>query len=188
MTYLVCYNNDMDKETLISLIESGATQNQIAQHFGKSQTTARYWLDRHGLKTLNLSRSKIPYEGKYVQRICKHHGLTNWIFEKSKPGYRCVKCRSGRTAQDRRNIKIKLVSDFGGKCIHCGYNKSFWALEFHHRDPSQKRYNIGFLIRDRKYELAYEECLKCDLVCANCHAEQEEKFWVSGVIGRDTPV
>lgn len=30
----------------------------------------------------------------------------------------------------------------GGKCEKCGYNKCLDALEFHHKDPSQKEFQI----------------------------------------------
>ena len=34
--------------------------------------------------------------------------------------------------------KVKLVELMGGKCEICGYNKNLAALDFHHKDSSQK--------------------------------------------------
>lgn len=49
------------------------------------------------------------------------------------------------------------------------------SLHFHHRDPAQKLFSIGSG-RIRKYSRLLEEATKCDLVCANCHAEIHEEL------------
>ena len=56
-----------------------------------------------------------------------------------------------------------------GKCAVCG-NPDFRVLEFHHRDPSQKKFSIVQAVHNR-YSLAalQREIEKCDLTCANCH-------------------
>lgn len=68
------------------------------------------------------------------------------------------------------NRKIEAIDYKGGCCQVCGYKKSYKALQFHHRDPATKLYDWGKLrlrpIADIKSELD-----KCDLLCANCHAE-----------------
>lgn len=69
------------------------------------------------------------------------------------------------------NKKI-LTNTFGSKCQICGYDKCLAALEFHHKDPSKKEYNISKIAG--KNNLSYEdlkEICKCILVCANCHRE-----------------
>ena len=52
----------------------------------------------------------------------------------------------------------------------CGYSKCVDALEFHHRDPAQKDFDIDRL---RKRNLQNEELIlevnKCNLLCSNCH-------------------
>lgn len=55
----------------------------------------------------------------------------------------------------------------GGACELCGYDKSPAALQFHHIDPSDKKYTLhskNLLRADR-----YEESKKCIVLCANCH-------------------
>ena len=68
--------------------------------------------------------------------------------------------------------KIKGVEYLGGKCMHCGFDHPS-ALQFHHRDPSQKIFNVTSkeLSMPRKYpwEAVRTELDKCDLLCANCH-------------------
>lgn len=74
--------------------------------------------------------------------------------------------------QVQRWIKRKklAVEYLGGKCISCGYNKYYGALEFHHRDPAEKDYS-WVKLRLRSWDSITTELDKCDLLCANCHRE-----------------
>jgi len=69
--------------------------------------------------------------------------------------------------------KIKACEYLGGKCVRCGFDHPS-ALQFHHRDPSQKLFNITSkeLSMPRKYPwdtVIIPELDKCDLLCSNCH-------------------
>jgi len=70
--------------------------------------------------------------------------------------------------------KTKLIEKLGGKCIKCGYDKCRNALTFHHKNPSEKLFglSLNFLWSNTPGTIE-AEALKCDLVCANCHAEIE---------------
>jgi len=68
-----------------------------------------------------------------------------------------------------QDIKIALINKRGGACEKCGYNKSIGALDFHHRDPSQKEFAISSV--HRGFDKMEKETDKCDLICANCHRE-----------------
>ena len=87
---------------------------------------------------------------------------------------RCKPCASMAVTRRIRKVKGILVEEAGGECMKCGYNKSLRALQFHHRDPSTKSFGLsgGSIGIDRQRE----EAKKCDLLCANCHAEIEEKL------------
>ena len=53
----------------------------------------------------------------------------------------------------------------------CGYNSCIAALEFHHRDPTQKDFTIS-KIKNRSFDMKVKQELdKCDLLCSNCHKE-----------------
>lgn len=71
----------------------------------------------------------------------------------------------------RRKIKQQAVDYKGGKCQQCGYDKCVGALDFHHRDPSEKDFSIAALGNCRAWEVVKKELDKCDLLCANCHRE-----------------
>lgn len=51
-------------------------------------------------------------------------------------------------------------------CADCGNRFPPCAMDFDHRDPSQKRFNVSERMRAAA---ALQEAAKCDVVCANCH-------------------
>lgn len=68
-----------------------------------------------------------------------------------------------------RRLKQDAVAFTGGSCSKCGYNKSIAALNFHHRDTTQKEFLVTQKLRP--WSVIVKELQKCDLVCANCHRE-----------------
>lgn len=77
-----------------------------------------------------------------------------------------------KSASKRERIyekKCILVDEFGGKCMVCGYNRFKTLLQFHHRDPSTKKYKVTDM--DWSIETMREEAKKCDLLCPTCHGE-----------------
>ena len=78
----------------------------------------------------------------------------------------------------KKQRKINAINYKGGKCIKCGYSKSSNALQFHHRNPEEKDPNFRKLMatRSANIELLKKELDKCDLLCANCHAEEHERL------------
>lgn len=80
-------------------------------------------------------------------------------------------CNACCVSQYRRNLKRAALTLAGGQCVRCGYDKCARALSFHHRIASEKSFNLSrYKNLDRAVFLA--EARKCDLLCANCHAEE----------------
>lgn len=81
--------------------------------------------------------------------------------------YKCQKLR----AETR---KLELISQLGGECSACGYDKCTRALHFHHiRD---KRMSLDSRhLSNGSWTRIKEEATKCVLLCANCHAELHHK-------------
>ena len=68
--------------------------------------------------------------------------------------------------------KLKLIEMMGGKCQKCGYNNNLSALHFHHKDSSKKSFKLGArVLSNKRWDLIVSEARKCELLCANCHAE-----------------
>ena len=70
------------------------------------------------------------------------------------------------------------MSEAGGRCCICGYDKYIGALEFHHLDRAEKRLTLSRNGATLALETLRAEARKCVLVCSNCHAELE-----AGVVG-----
>lgn len=173
----------LTREQLQPLIERGATQRELAHETGCSVSTVRRWLARHGLKTLNqggrppaappsMVEAALASGSRTVTGRCARHGLTEFAILESRR-LRCKRCRSEAVARRRRRVKELLVTEAGGRCQICGYNRSLNALSFHHRDPGQKRFGIAMRGITRSIDSVRAEVEKCALLCANCHAEVE---------------
>jgi len=76
----------------------------------------------------------------------------------------------------RRRVKEILVAEAGGCCQLCGYCRSIVALEFHHLDPSNKKFGVAQSGMGRSIERLRTEARKCALLCSNCHTEVENGF------------
>ncbi len=71
--------------------------------------------------------------------------------------------------QKRHRALISLVSSYKTRCSRCGFSNPK-ALDFHHREPSQKKFTIGNATRDKiDPKRLIAEIQKCDVLCANCH-------------------
>ena len=77
-------------------------------------------------------------------------------------------------AQQARGFERKkaLVDLKGGQCQRCGYDANYSALEFHHRNSDQKKFNLDLrALSNRCCTSIVTEVAKCQLVCSNCHRE-----------------
>ena len=54
-------------------------------------------------------------------------------------------------------------------CLDCGRRYPPFAMDFDHRDPSDKRYTVSRMVGRAGVGLIMAEVAKCDIVCANCH-------------------
>lgn len=84
---------------------------------------------------------------------------------------------SVRKAENRRQLlrKLELVrllkAERGGSCERCGYSACLAALHFHHTSPATKEFQVSSTRVTSLYRTRRESD-KCELICANCHAEE----------------
>lgn len=110
-----------------------------------------------------ICNNKLPYEKhKYCSVECRKKfrmtdtGINSYLQYK-------------KTTQ---NLKVKLVKVFGNSCQSCGYSKNYAALQFHHKDPKNKSFELkSTTLGKYPWSEILEEAAKCSLLCANCHAE-----------------
>lgn len=153
----------MEKEQLEKYINQGLSTYEIAEKINVSRSTIRYWLNKFKLETKFKEHLKEP-------KKCSRCGETDPSKFYGRKKTICGKCHSKYTTQKGREKKLKAVEYKGGKCEICGYDKCINALDFHHKDPSQKDLSFkskrGWSWNKLKVELD-----KCILVCSNCHRE-----------------
>jgi len=56
-------------------------------------------------------------------------------------------------------------------CKDCGRQYNPWQMQFDHRNPEEKLFGIASF-KNVSLEVLNLEIAKCDVVCANCHADR----------------
>jgi len=80
--------------------------------------------------------------------------------------------KSEHVKQWRERTKKRMIEALGGKCCVCGYDRCQRALDFHHRDPTEKEMALGSIrASPRAWSYIVSELRKCILVCNRCHQE-----------------
>ena len=106
----------------------------------------------------------------------KEKELSEFYHYKNKPRHWCKDCDRINTIIRQTIFKELCVEYKGGKCEKCGYSNYVGALDFHHKDPSQKEFGIA-RVKLRKFDKNIKKELdKCLLLCANCHREEHQKY------------
>lgn len=94
----------------------------------------------------------------------------------------CGNCREKvrrpvMNAKKKRQRKAKRLYIRGMKmrpCADCGIEYDWWKMQFDHVDPQTKAHSLS-----RAHQLSWAaihaEIAKCDVVCANCHADRTHK-------------
>lgn len=110
---------------------------------------------------------KLRQQGFSIRKIARQLNIG-----KSTVDYHCNPDYAVKQKVHRNEKRKRLIDSAGGKCKCCGYNKSISALDFHHKDPSQKSFGISEGMRlAYSFERLLEETRKCILLCSNCHHE-----------------
>jgi hypothetical protein len=85
----------------------------------------------------------------------------------------CANCHRSRE-YNRRHLKIsylnKIINAYKNfPCMDCNVIYPYYVMDFDHRDPAQKIFNISKPPKQKDKNLIISEIMKCDVVCANCH-------------------
>lgn len=83
-------------------------------------------------------------------------------------------CNTCVSRKRRAKLRTRLFDFAGDQCVVCGYGgkEKRCALDFHHRDPTTKKFDIGVTTSASiAWEKVVEEIEKCAVLCARCHRE-----------------
>lgn len=167
------------KDKILSLHDLGKSYNEISKELGCSKGTISFHCNTDGKGTeynrpnneqIDLIKFKFITERKTVKQISEELKFSVYVVRLiTKTLKRELIGTSKKVVNWRKRTKLKLVHHFGGKCQICGYNKYEGALEFHHKDPSEKDFSLSG--KSLSFDKMLEEAKKCVLVCGNCHSE-----------------
>jgi transposase len=162
---------------LEALVALGLPIRQMAEQLGVSYTTVRHWLKRYELTTPRTRRLAETAAARAagaatVEGRCPHHGPVTLV-RRGSEAFRCQRCRAEAVDRRRRKLKQILVEEAGGACVLCGYSRTLAGLHFHHLDPAEKSFGLGYKGVTLSLAAARAEAAKCVLLCATCHAEVE---------------
>lgn len=110
-------------------------------------------------------------DGANMQEVvCKIHGKVKGQGNGIGKALRCSVCNIERSSKRAKNLKERVLTYKGGKCILCGYNKCPAALDLHHVYAENKEFSMK-ACSTASFESIKNEIDKCVLLCANCHRE-----------------
>lgn len=112
-------------------------------------------------KMSNMEKSKISY----IERLAAHLLKQS---KKSRKRSRNTNPNVGVIEKEQVRKAISAIKSMG--CFACGYSTCDAALEFHHRDKTEKSFAVG-TGGNKSWDAVMQELAKCTLLCANCHRE-----------------
>lgn len=79
-----------------------------------------------------------------------------------------------KKAKERNRNFVDKVKD--KPCVDCLKKFSSWIMQFDHRGESKKEADVSVLVhKGSSLKRVKREVLKCDVVCANCHADRTHR-------------
>lgn len=158
---------------------------EIAKELGVPQYVIGNAFTKFGIKMRNQVEAKTNPSSKKIKgyKWCPMCKTDKRLSEFNKNKNRnlgvdtyCRKCVSEKHKKfvpiyrdKRESFKMSIVKMFGNRCSICDTeNLPICCYQFHHKNPSQKNFDICryFSISNKKLQ---NELSKCVMVCSNCH-------------------
>jgi len=146
-----------------------ATKNSI----GKKQAVVREiqelaeQTDYLSLRDYSRAENTIYKSGQGVAELFDG----SWRNAKSAAGLKTKRSRSSETYISGEEYYNRMLES--ESCSNCGESYPA-ALDFHHKEPSEKNFTIGDTRTSTAPVLLKEESEKCVVLCRNCHAKHHD--------------
>ena len=174
------------KEELELWCKESDSYNEVLVKSGRTKATSNRETLKKYIKLYNIdvshftsSTSPVKRDNRKIlpnnRKICSQCHLEKDAIEDYywSNGHTRNICKDCVKENERRkyNERVKWLSDYKRtlKCKKCGESR-YYLLDFHHRNPNDKKYCISDSSRSSK-ETLMNEIKKCDVLCANCHRE-----------------
>ena len=175
-------------------ILAGKTIKELQEIYNWSRTKVTDFKREHGLVGLSPNSKKLDRNsGNKICNSCNRllslsefysNGRTSMGLIKYKPT--CSRCENSAR---KSNFESLIATYLGTKnqkyeCTKCRYTGIFGSLDFHHRNPKEKDFNIGdnnsSISVERFMSSIVPELEKCDLLCPNCHRQEHLMMGLKG--------
>lgn len=111
----------------------------------------------------------IKSSSSFYKASGRYDGLRAWCKSCQSTKNKIGKYYSSEWAKIRFQDFSNFIADIKDvPCMDCGVKYPPVCMDFDHRDPTLKTFNIA-TGATRRRELVIQEIAKCDIVCANCH-------------------
>lgn len=169
----------MEIEDIKKFIDQGLTYPEISKILKIPRTTLISRCIKEGFRYRDYLKSK-QTDVKLCFK-CKELKSINdfYIKENNNACSYCKDCNNKLVLNKKRELKKICVEYKGGCCQHCGYSKCIGALHFHHLDNKNKKFSISQITYKVFNDIIKNELDKCILLCANCHAEEHYRNYMS---------
>ncbi len=107
----------------------------------------------------------MPLKDKEKRREYQREYMRKWYQNNKATHIAYVRNRDKKIKAWLKEYKQSL------QCEDCGENHPA-CLDFHHRDPSEKKFSIGRLKDYLSMRLLQNEIAKCRVLCSNCHRKR----------------
>lgn len=98
---------------------------------------------------------------------------------KNKSKYRDNAIRS----KERMRVYVRSKKDV--PCHDCGIRYPYYVMQFDHL--GDKMYSVANLVNYNNYAKINAEIAKCEVVCANCHAERTHRRGIAQLVEQWSP-
>lgn len=171
------------KEQLTEDVLSGLTVKEIQDKYDCSRSTVYAYKSQYGLNGLSPNSNKTSRTEDIKQcNICLISKPLDKFYSNgySSTGKVKYKAACGICETKKRNAKFYeyiqeylALSGIEYKCCRCGYTNIFGSLDFHHRNPEEKDFEMSRVPRTISFDTFMSEVApeidKCDILCPNCH-------------------
>lgn len=175
-----------DKEEFTKLVMAGLTIPELMNYYkctrGAIATAKREYnlvgKTPNSQKANTVEGTKHCFECNITKSLNDFYsnGYTPKGNKKYKPS--CKDCEN-KSRKDKFKYYLysllnKLNKEY--KCLDCGITGEYGLLDFHHRDPSKKQFEIGktgtTYSQENFSSKMEDEILKCDILCPTCHRKR----------------
>lgn len=180
----------MDKDALTKDILLGLTVKELQEKYNCSRSKVYYYKKLYNLNGLSPnSKKSFRNTGIKTCTVCNEQKTLENFYSNgfSSAGTRkykaaCSTCEMKKRSNNFYNYISEYlnISNKEYRCCKCGYTNIFGALDFHHRDPKLKDFEVSEANKSMSFDTFMDtiapEIDKCDILCPNCHRLEHLKM------------